>query len=176
MCTTILYNTIAVSNKIRYTTNGYSITNAMAEPKIPTAAPQESGEKPKKEAPKIVAANEDAEKKLKQASKPEKETQKKKEEPVKKQTEKQPQKETVDKKPEPAKPEKKEKNWRLVHGSLSVQNNDWSARTETIGIGVENKTGTKQILIGPTVTQERAPSGATIENLHPIGITGRINF
>ncbi len=97
----------------------------MAEPKIPTAAPQESGEKPKKEAPRIVAANEDAEKKLKQASKPEKETQKKKEEPTtKKKTENQPKKGTEEKKPKPAKPEKKEKNWRLVHGSLSAENDD----------------------------------------------------
>jgi len=149
----------------------------MADTEKPIKVPQESGEKPKKEAPERVTANSRAEEKLKQASKPEKGTQKKKEEPTtKKKTEKQPEKGKEEKKPEPAKPEKKEKNWRLVRGSLSAENNDWTARTETIGIGIENKTGTKQILLGPTVTQERAPSGATIEQVHPIGITGRINF
>ena len=145
----------------------------MAEPTKPTAAPPESREKAKKEAPAIVAANESAQEKLKKASKPEKQTQKKKEEPKKEEPVKKP---TEEKKPEPTKPEKKEKNWRLVHGTLSVENNNWSARTETIGIGIENKTGTKQILVGPTITQERAPSGSTIEKVHPIGITGRINF
>ena len=96
----------------------------MAEPKIPTAAPQESGEKPKKEAPRIVAANESAQEKLKQVSKPEKKTQKKEEPTTKKKTENQPKKGTEEKKPKPAKPEKKEKNWRLVHGSLSAENDD----------------------------------------------------
>ena len=97
----------------------------MADTDKPNKTPQESGEKPKKEALERVTANSRAEEKLKQASKPEKETQKKKEEPTtKKKTEIQPEKGKEEKKPEPAKPEKKEKNWRLVRGSLSAENND----------------------------------------------------
>lgn len=111
-----------------------------------------SPEKPKEQEPKkaqeTLKKNNEAARALTQSSdrikKPEKP---KPEEPTKVKTEKKATKPTTEPKPEPAKPEKKEKNWRVVRGALSAQNNDGSAQTTTIGIGIENKKGTKQIIL-----------------------------
>lgn len=130
-----------------------------------------------KTAADIKLANEISQKAL--VIKTRKKTEEKTKEPEKKEEVKkkpEPKPKVPEKKPETAKPEKKEKNWQFVHGTLWAENSDGSMSTETTGIGIRNKKGTVKILVWPTRTEERSPSGDTIGRNHPFGITGRINF